>query len=471
MNLFNKIHDKKNTGKPTIVMLFPRNFEKSEYIMGFGIPILEYLSEKFHPIVLTGETSDIEQMKEYSEIWAISQKYLNILKDTRFKRSHEISEGEDKNWKYNQKILNEELEKAFGTTIFSNLHSIYIIDPIDFILPLTPYISKKDNLHLCKLQNEFHDSIDPSEEELQLIKDKNKWIGENYQYCCSILAFGSHFKNISMSFVDFAVKQSLNFHKVYGFINDPAFYTPIFGEWNIPFTAFYFVDDNRGTRNFVEFPIAELQHLVWDKKKQSKDLLSVSNTKKKDRDFFFAGTIFQEKGGRVELYEQYLKNLNIPNSYLFIPKKANGMIHTHKIDKYAKKLSEKFSEIHEHVMSHPMHGGQLLTSELENEIIRYRYGLILHCVSHYDSLNFRPVLYARLRILPLLDPKYDPLGLQIPLDIQQHLIVVNAEDIAAKVEFFNKNTELREELLNKLEYKFRVKNFYNNYKTILSQYI
>jgi hypothetical protein len=470
MNLFVKIHEKENTGKATVAMIFSRSFGESDYYLGFGIPILEHLSEKFHLIVITGEKGDITHFKKHAEVWAVSAKGLAYLKDTRFKRADEMQEETDKNWKYNQKIVYEELEKSFGTNLFSNLHSIYIIDLIDFVLPLTSYVSKKENVHLHDMQSEFHDNTNPSKEELELIKKHTKRIADNYYYCCSVLAFSSHFKNISMSFIDWAVKQSSNFHMSYGFIIDPQFFTPIFHEWNIPFTAFYFVNDNRGTRNFVEFPMAELQHLVWDKRKTSKNLLDINVVEKKDRDFFFAGTIFQErgKGSRVELYNRYLKNLNIPNSYLYIPQKANGMINTHKTDRYIKKLNERFSETYEHVMNHPMYKGQLLGHEHSQEIKRYRYGLILHCVSYYDSLNFRPLLYADLRILPLLDPEYDPLGLLIPLDIQKHLIVLNADDIAKKVEFFNNNPELREELLDKLEYKFKTRTFKNNHKQILS---
>jgi hypothetical protein len=76
-----------------------------------------------------------------------------------------------------------------------------------------------------------------------------------------------------------------------------------------------------------------------------------------------------------------------------------------------------------------------------------------------------------LRILPLIDPGYDPQGLQIPLDIQSYLLVNSADDIEQKVNYFNENPEIRENLLDQLEYKFKVKQFEHNWKKQLSDYI
>jgi len=112
----------------------------------------------------------------------------------------------------------------------------------------------------------------------------------------------------------------------------------------------------------------------------------------------------------------------------------------------------------------------LTPEEYEDTVKTFQYGLILRCISHCDSLNFRPILYARLRILPLLDPGYDPDYLQIPKDIQDKIRVKDSDDIAEKVKYFDKNTKEREELLNRLEDLFGVKTFSRQMNTILKDY-
>ena len=471
MALFIQTNDRPLTGKPKAMFFFPRDFEKMEYIMGFGIPVLEYISEKYDPIIVTGSNSDTTHFKKYGQVWGFSAIRLQHLKDNVMKRADEM-EGEDTNWEYNQRVVLKELQDSFGNEFFANLEKIFIIDPIDFILPQTSYVSKKAHELLCERKNEFHDTINEDLHELVTIAKHNKIVADKYYSRASVLAFGSHNKNISMSLIDWAVKSSKQFECAYGFINDPAFYYPIFNYWNIPFKALYFANDDRGTRDFHEFPIGELQHIVWDNRKKVKDLLSFDAPVKQDKDFFFAGTIFQEKGGRVELYERYLKDLRLSNSDLFIPQRANGIVYSKgNNDRFVNKLTDKFAELHANVLAHPMYAEHIIPAEYEDTVKHYKYGMLLRCVSYYDSLNFRPILYARLGILPFIDPGYDPLGLQIPLDIQEHLIVQDAADIKKKVKYFNENPEHRRELLSKLEYKFKVKTFNKEWKTILSQYI
>ena len=471
MALFIKTHDRPLTGKPKAMLFFPRDFEKMEYIMGFGIPVLEYLSEHYDPIIITGSNSDTTHFKKYGQVWGFSIAHLLKLKEFSMKRADEM-EGDDTNWEYNRDIVTAELELSFGKEFFQDLTKIFMIDPIDFILPQTSYVPKKSSELLCERKNEFHDTVNADLHELVTIADYNKKTAEKYYSRASVLAFGSHNKNISMSLIDWSVKQATNFECAYGFINDPAFYYPIFELWGIPFKALYFADDNRGTRDFHEFPIGELQHIVWDTRKKVKDLLSFDAPVKQDKDFFFAGTIFQEKGGRVELYERYLKDLRLPKSDLFIPQRANGIVYSKdNNDRFVNKLTDKFAELHANVLAHPMYANHIVPAEYEDTVKHYKYGMLLRCVSYYDSLNFRPILYARLGILPFIDPQYDPLGLQIPLDIQEHLVVQDAADIEKKVAYFNANPAHRQELLSKLEYKFKVKTFNKEWKTILSQYI
>jgi len=469
--IYLKIHERASTGKPKAMFFFPRDFEKMEYIMGFAIPILEYAAEKYDPIVITGRDSDISHFKKHAEVWGFSVSRLLKMKDSSFKRADEM-EGDDTNWEYNAEVLRKEIIDSFGADYFQDLQKIFIIDPIDFILPQTSYVPKRVHSLLCERRNEFHDTVNNDDEEIKLIKQYNQKTAEKYFSRCSVLAFGSHNKNVSMSLLKWAFETAKEFDNVTAFINDPAFYTQIFHQWKIPFVAAYFANDMRGTRKFCEFPMGQLQHLVWDNRKKKKDLFYVEAPLVKDKDFFFAGTVFQEKGGRMELYERYMKDLRLPASSLYIPLRPNGIVYTKKNnDRYINKLTDKFSEKYEEITNHPLYQGHLVPAEYEDIVKRYRYGLLLRCVSYYDSLNFRPILYARLRILPLIDPGYDPQSLQIPAEIQKKLIVNNSKEIVERVKYFNENPEEREALLDSLEEVFGVKTFEKNWKSILSLYI
>jgi hypothetical protein len=471
MGLYINISSKPLTGKPKALFIFPRDFEKMEYIMGFGIPVLEYISQNYDTIVITGKDSDTTHYKKYAQVWGFGVGHLNRLKDTVLKRADEM-DSVDTNWDYNQKIILQDIEECFGKGFFTDLEKIFIIDPIDFILPQTSYVPKKESELLNDRKNEFHDTVNEEPVELSLINKYNKKTAAKYYSRCSVLAFGSHNKNISMATIKHAFNEAREFKMTYAFINDPAFYTPIFKEWEIPFTALYFANDRRGTREFCEFPIGQLQHILWDGRKKKKDLLKIEKPIVKDKDFFFAGTIFQEKGGRIKLYNRYMRDLSIPDSSLFIPQRANGIVYKKKNnDRYVNKLIDKFSDLHNEISNHPLYTGHLVPAEYEEEVKRYRYGLLLRCVSYYDSLNFRPILYARLRILPLIDPMYDPMCLQIPADIQRDLLVNDHKEIESRVQYFNEHSSYREELLDKLEYKFRIKSFEKDWKHILSLYI
>jgi len=469
--LYTKLNDKELTGKPIALCMMPRNFKKMTYIMGFSIPILEFLSQDHDVIMISGKEGENEDLYKFGQVWGLEQSYLNKLKERRFKRATEI-DGDDTNWEYNRNILLEEFAMNFGKGYFKSLKKILIFDPIDFILPLTSYVAKKEHPLLCTRRNEFHDAVDPDDFERQKIREGNEKVGQKFDARCSVLAFGTHFKNVSTNLVKYAFKESADFGMTYAFINDPAFYTPIFEYEKIPFKAYYFRDDKRGTRDFYSFPLGELQHIVWDNRNKKTDLLSfTTDTVKKDRSVFFAGTIFQEKGGRLELWEQYLKDLRVPDAALYIPQRSNGILHSKgQNDRYLNKVKDVFADLHEEMMAHPHYEGHLVPEEYEEHIKRFRYGILFRCVSFYDSLNFRPILYARLRILPLLDPQYDPAALQVPPYIQSKLVVHSHQDIAEKVKYFDEHPEEREKLLDELEALFSIKTFEKTWKTELKKY-
>ena len=122
------------------------------------------------------------------------------------------------------------------------------------------------------------------------------------------------------------------------------------------------------------------------------------------------------------------------------------------------------------IENHPNYAGFLLPHDVKKTIIKYKYTFILRCVSYDDSLNFRPVYYAYLKILPFLDPAYDPDCLQIPWEIQEKLLVKDSEDIAKKIEYFNKHDEERIQILEKLRTHFEIETFEKDWTTQIKNY-
>ena len=258
----------------------------------------------------------------------------------------------------------------------------------------------------------------------------------------------------------------------YFFIIDPANFVKLFEYHNMPVKCYYFANDKRGTRNFEYFPIAELQHLIYDKKyfNIEKDI------KNKTMNFFWLGIIFQEKGDKIKMWDYYFNDLYLEKSSLWIPLRVNGVFVNKKqeISKYGRNSKEKllklFPELVKKILNHPLYKGHLLPNQITKEIVKYKYSLIVRCVSIEDSLNYRPIQYAYLRILPFLDPQYDPCYLQYPKEIQEKLVVENSKDIEKKIKYYEKNPQEREKLLDYLEEHFRIKEFENNWENEIKKY-
>lgn len=211
MSLYTKLHEIENTGKPIAVFIFPREFEKVQHITGFGIPILEYVSQDYHPVIITGDTCDITYFKKYGDVWGLSNRYFKQIKEKRFKRAVEMKDSNDSNWNYNQSILTEEIEKTFGSDYLANLSKIFIITAADFKLPMTTYVSKDINKTLYTRKNEFHDSISTDIEEHSIINEYAKKVNEKIHLKCSVLAFSSQHNGISMTLVNWMFLQSSKF--------------------------------------------------------------------------------------------------------------------------------------------------------------------------------------------------------------------------------------------------------------------
>ena len=332
--------------------------------------------------------------------------------------------------------------------------------------------------------NEFHDYVGDNKEELQEINDIVATVCKTWTNYCNPLAFsqinGAVLYNILLSLVN---NNKSTLKSIDNFANDPAQFSPILESFGVPSRHFYFENDTRGTRNFRKFPIAELQHLVYDIHYEKEhndnlvnDFFSDTESVKHNKNFFFMGTLLNVKGGRSILWSKYLKGFQYDKSSFYIPPVKQGILFKRAsqkvIDRRQKMMSEDLFNILHEIESHPLYKGYVVPEEVNATIEQYKYTLILRCVSYYDSLNYRPVLYTFHRILFFLDPQYDPACLQIPKKIQEKLIVNNAKEIEDKIDYFEQHPDEREEILNQLWKHFEIDKCLqpNYYKDVILSY-
>ena len=352
---------------------------------------------------------------------------------------------------------------------FKDLPKIdYIILGTDdfFRLPLTAYASRKTHRYLSDLENEFFDYVGDNEQVLKDIDDINDLVVKDYDRLVSPFAFSTQDYNLFMRAIDYINRSGNLVNKVIGISIDPAIYTPYFDKHNIKSTFFYFAEDKRGTRNFKQLDIAQLQHIIYDNKFKPQNFDDWDEPLvEKTHNMFFAGTIFQDKGSRKFIWDEFLSDIKIENCSYYIPLRRNGINKSRggKSERQEIMLSEheSFTNLYESVKNHAHFKGSLLPHELNEKTQRYKYGMVFRCVSINDSLNFRPVLYAYRDILPLLDHQYDPAYLQIPKEIQDKLVVKSAEDIEERINFYNKNDDERVKVLNELKRHLRIDDYIN----------
>lgn len=350
----------------------------------------------------------------------------------------------------------------------------YIILGTDdfFRLPLTKYTNKEHSLELAMMENEFFDCIKEDEELLNKVQEINQKVVNRWDRLVSPIAFSTKDYNLFNRAIDFINRQGKLKHKVIGFSIDPAIYTPYFDLNNIPNTFFYFAEDKRGTRNFEQLDIAQLQHIIYDEKFNDDWF---NEPTEKTHNMFFAGTIFQDKGSRRFIWSEFLKDVKTDNCSYYIPLRKNGV---NKVSSEGKESRQQdilkesdFKDLYEDVKNHEHFKGSLIPSELNERTERYKYGMVFRCVSINDSLNFRPVLYTYKNIVPILDYRYDPEYLQIPKEIQDRLVVRSAEDIEERIEYFNNNEQERLKVLKELRDLFKIDDYINNPDKMINEQI
>jgi len=445
--------------KPTIAFVDKGDINGYSYIYGAARVIKEKLKDKYN-IIEIGTGCNVKN------------NYYEVKRGETDNFLRKVDDPENY-----LKRNSDTLEKLLAES-FKDLPVIdYIILGTDdfFRLPLTSYTNKRNSEILSKMENEFFDYVIEDESILHKIDVLNQKIINEWDRLVSPIAFSTKDYNLFNRAIDYINRQGKLKHKVIGFSIDPAIYTPFFILNNIPNDFYYFADDTRGTRNFKQLDIAQLQHIIYDNKfKPGLDDWEDVSTEKSGN-FFFAGTIFQEKGSRKEMWDQYLRDVKSEKCSFYIPLRKNGIIkdHNKKSLRFENILKEHddFVDLYEEIKTHNNYKGVLLPNELIEKTKHFKYGMVLRCVSINDSLNFRPVLYAYHDILPFLDFNYDPAYLQIPKHIQDKIVVKSAADIDERIEYFNNNDNERIEVINELRELFRIDDYINNPDKMINEQI
>ena len=444
------------------ILIFDGNIKKPTHIYGTGRVLVDRLKKQFNIVNATRANSKM-----------MNSIFMDLDITKHLKRSYDSETYIEENKKVIDMKYDEVIKKI------GPIEYIIIGTDFGFFLPFTTYVPHNISAELNELYNEFFDYICDDKDVIEKIDKANDAVILDFNKKVSAYAFSTNIQNHSLNFVR-RINETGNLkNKVLAMVIDPALYTPWFNKQNIPAEFLYFENDKRGTRNFKKFPIGQYQHLVYDKElKEQESSIFFDDEPEivQDQNFFFVGSIFQTKGTRYTMWNKFFNDFNFDNSTLFVPLKTNGVNLKSLSDKVLnnniKKIKSKFGdELINKIQKHPCYGGCINPQLLVNTISRYKYGMILRCVSSADSLNFRPILYTSLNILPFLDPQYDPTYLQIPKEIQEKIVVSNSNDIIERIEYYNKNIEEREYIIKQLRVLFMIDEFENNRETMVTKYI
>lgn len=455
MKLFNIIKEDlyaADSNKGNLAFIIDNPLESYSHLFGFFEVIANKLKEKYNLYLignLPNKSVHHYDLSPYVAVYQFNGSYYEDIKEGNMLRAkHEAAFTSEQRANWNQDIIKKEFDRCFRGLI---INKVILVSDTLFKLPLQQFTSEEP---LKSAYNEFHDYIGDDEEIKGNIKKLNTKICNNFYAKVSFLAFTQAKSAVFFTFLEY-LNETGNLQNVYAFIYDPTLYTPFFSEKNIPLTCYYFAFDNRGTRHFKYFPIAELQHLVYDKKIYYKNIFNEEKT----GDFLFIGSILQDKGSRKDMWEKYFQFLNVEKSALYIPLRMNGYITNQtggKLYNLMKKAQEKESFLYDSIKNHPMYKGNMPAEKLRHELAKYKYYMVLRCVSKNDSLNYRIINALACNALPFLDEGYDPECLQVPKEYQLHLTVNSYKQIEERIYFYNNNDEYRRRLLKSMQDYYQI---------------
>ena len=252
----------------------------------------------------------------------------------------------------------------------------------------------------------------------------------------------------------------------YGFCHDTAAAWPIFDKNINPFTKntvnYYFINDNRGARNFKKYPLTELQDF-YNKPIYTRKYYENLITNKK-YDFVFGGLFPFDVDYRQNAWYTFFQNLNV-----------NGIIRTQVNGKSSisnktfENEQDSIKDINEHcktlindILNHPMVQHTSPYDEYNDNLKDSMFTIILKCYyGKYDSLNFRVINSLYFGTIPLIDEQYDIDNLQIPAGLKEKLVVKNNKDIEEKISFYKSNPDKYKELFFELRDYFIDPKYFN----------
>jgi hypothetical protein len=445
-NVINRIEDKYDK---TIVFFINKPTDIRFYIFGFYSRLKEYFEDDYNIVFVGAESKN--NHKDFRNLYSFDKKQYDKLKKSMVKKK-----DDDNAANHNISLVQNSISVLKE---IKNVEYLFIIDDSAMILPLQTW-----DKQFTEMKNELHDYVGSDASKIEKINEATSNIVETLIDRMSLLAYSQYEKIIYQQVFKLIFNNNRDtFKSFFGFVIDPIFFHPFFTAQNMPLKLLYFADDKRGTRNFDKFPIAELQHLVTDT--QHTNFI-------KKHDFIFAGTILHDKGSRKEMWDLFFKHLKNENSSLYIPLVKNGIINDKTVGVTTKqeKAKESYKDLFADISMHELYKGHLVPSDISRETKKYKYSMVLRCISTNDSLNFRPIFYLNLHVLPFFDELYDPEYLQIPKQFQDRLRVKDSTDIDRLINYFNNNDDERLTLLDEMRSYYKIEEFKSNWKMKLDEF-
>ncbi len=444
--LFKEINLNIDFSKPCIVFITYHSIKSNfAHTYGWGELLIDYYREhnKDSNIIIIG-VEDLDIIKDYPNVYQYDNAAYIKMNKKELKNSDQIKNNKE----YNYNILLQKFDAQFSKLKVSK---VFLLTDLYFFLLPGPYVAKKVSPELNAMSNEFHDYVGINDQRMETIKKIQKSVVVNIDKFLSLKFASMSKRNIFMKLMKYFSRE--RYVAYYGFVIDPVFFHPWFTENNLDLQLFSFENDFRGTREYHKFPLGQLQHLVYE------DNTEYVHTEK-TKDFIFVGSILGEKRVKEKAWFTLLDELKLKNSSIYVPLVSSGVItKDNGVSERRKKTAKvKYEDLVERIGNHPMFKGHLYPSNLNAELAKYRYGMVLRCISYNDSVNFRPILYTALNVIPILDFKYDPEYMQIPKDIQDKLIVYSAKDIEDRVKYYNVHPKERQNVLTLLKKLFNIDN-------------
>jgi hypothetical protein len=216
--------------------------------------------------------------------------------------------------------------------------------------------------------------------------------------------------------------------------------------------CFYFVDDDRGMRDFKEFPSAQLQDAYGKQEPEPRELEYILNSKK--HDFIFGGTFPYDVSYRLNDWTRFFDKLDVDAVIRTQTDGTSTITQTEICDPLEtkkfnnKKIKDEAAfKVIDSIYRNKNVRPTVSQAEYHKEQKDYLFTIILKCFyGKYDSLNFR--IYSSLLngVVPLISDDYDIDHLQVPERFREHLVVSDHLDIEVKVRWAKEHPDRYQEL-------------------------